>query len=85
MIVLRLFPTLGEPKRWSRNTSLSCKETRLVGRNIPLALMVVAIGVLFWPKTSEATLSASEGDVDGDQEAPRSNGVASAGGFHEAA
>jgi hypothetical protein len=42
---------------------------RVVGRNLPLAAMLVGIGVLFWPKSADET-----GDDD-PPEVPRPNGA----------
>ena len=42
---------------------------RVVGRNLPLAAMLVGIGVLFWPKTADETGDGAP------PEAPRPNGA----------
>jgi hypothetical protein len=42
---------------------------RLLGRNLPLVLLLVMIGALFWPTTSAQSQPSSEADDDNSEEA----------------
>jgi hypothetical protein len=59
---------------------------RVLGRNLPLVLMLVALGVLFWPKSAEETIA--DEDAADDAVAPeirRPNGAYPSSELHEAA
>ena len=58
---------------------------RVLGRNVPLVLMLVALGILFWPKTAEETM-ANENAADDpvNPEIQRPNGAYRSDGLHEA-
>ena len=55
---------------------------RALGRNLPLVLMLVGLGILFWPKSTDKTM-ADDDAVD--PEILRSNGACRSSGLHEAA
>lgn len=59
---------------------------RILGRNLPLVLMVLALGILFWPKTAEET-AADEDAADEvvDPELQQPNGAYRSSGLREAA
>lgn len=59
--------------------------TRVVIRNRPLLLMLVAIGVLFWPRTADATTDDKNADDNAEPGIPRPNGAYRASEQHEAA
>jgi hypothetical protein len=59
---------------------------RVLGRNLPLVLMLIAMGVLFWPKATEETMIDEESADDAiDPEIPRPNGAFRSSAFREAA
>jgi hypothetical protein len=61
---------------------------RVLGRNLPLVLMVVALGVLLWPKSKSAEETVAEEDAADeavDPEIQRPNGAYRSSGLHEAA
>jgi hypothetical protein len=59
---------------------------RVLGRNLPLVLMLVALGVLFWPKSAEETMADEDaGDDAVDPNILRPNGAYRSSGLHEAA
>jgi hypothetical protein len=59
---------------------------RVLGRNLPLVLMVVALGVLLWPKSAEETVAEEDAaDEAVDPEIQRPNGAYRSSGLHEAA
>jgi hypothetical protein len=59
---------------------------RVLGRNLPLVLMVVALGVLFWPKSAEETMANEDAADDAlDSEILRPNGAYRSGDLHETA
>jgi hypothetical protein len=57
---------------------------RVLGRNLPLVLMLVALGILFWPKTAEETM-ANENAADDpvNPEIQRPNGAYRSDGLHD--
>jgi hypothetical protein len=59
---------------------------RVLGRNLPLVLMLVAMGVLFWPQAAEEAMASGDADDDAvDPGVLRPNGAYRPGGLHEAA
>jgi hypothetical protein len=59
---------------------------RVLGRNLPLVLMVVALGVLFWPKFAEETVAGEDAaDETVDPELQRPNGAYRSSGLRVAA
>ena len=49
---------------------------RVLGRNLPLVLMLVALGILFWPKSAEETMADEDAADDAvDPEILRPNGA----------
>jgi hypothetical protein len=59
---------------------------RVLGRNLPLVIMLVAIGVLFWPRSAEETMAGEDAPDDTvDPDSPRPNGAYRSSGLHEAA
>jgi hypothetical protein len=59
---------------------------RVLGRNLPLVLMLVAMGVLFWPKSAEETMANEDAADDAiDPAILRPNGADRSSGLHEAA
>jgi hypothetical protein len=59
---------------------------RVLGRNLPLVLMVVALGVLLWPKSAEETVADEDAADDAvDHEIQRANGAYRSSGLREAA
>ena len=59
---------------------------RVLGRNLPLVLMVLALGILFWPKPAEETMADEDAADDAvDPEILRPNGAYRSSGLHEAA
>jgi hypothetical protein len=58
---------------------------RVLGRNLPLVLMLVALGILFWPKSAEeAAADEKADDVAVDSGILRPNGAYRPSGLHEA-
>ena len=58
---------------------------RVLGRNLSLVLMLVAMGVLFWPKSAEETMGDENVDDDAvGSEILRPNGAYRSSGMHEA-
>ena len=57
---------------------------RVLGRNLPLVLMLVAMGVLFWPKSAEETVARADVDNGVDPGMLRPNGAFRSSGLHEA-
>jgi hypothetical protein len=58
---------------------------RVLGRNLPLVLMLVALGILFWPKSAEETMADEDAADDTvNPEILRPNGAYRSGGLHEA-
>ena len=45
---------------------------RVLGRNLPLVIMLVALGILFWPKSAEKTMAGEDAT---DPESLRPNGA----------
>ena len=59
---------------------------RVLGRNLPLVLMLVAMGVLFWPKSTEETMAEEDAADDPiHPESLRPNGAYRSSELHEAA
>ena len=62
------------------------KVARVLGRNLPLVLLRVMIGALFWPTESQDAKVSAEGAEDGPAEhtsaEPRPNGFRPADTFH---
>jgi MFS family permease len=49
---------------------------RVLGRNLPLVLVLVALGILFWPKSAEETMADEDAADDAvDPEILRTNGA----------
>jgi MFS family permease len=58
---------------------------RALGRNLPLVIMLVALGILFWPKSAEETTADEHADDDAvDSAILRPNGAYRPSGLHEA-
>jgi hypothetical protein len=58
---------------------------RVLGRNLPLVLMLVALGILFWPKSAEETRADENAADDAvNPEILRPNGAYRSDGLHEA-
>jgi Na+/melibiose symporter-like transporter len=55
---------------------------RVLGRNLPLVIMLVAIAFLFWPESAEKTMAGEDAT---DPESLRPNGAYRSNGLHQAA
>jgi hypothetical protein len=58
---------------------------RVLGRNLPLVLMLVALGVLLWPQSAEETMTDEDADNAGNPEVVRPNGAYRTDGLNKAA